>query len=225
MNAKALLDSLRSAGCELRVDGDRLLVRGDGLNDDLRSEIRRNKPELLALVAAESVLELARRLGFPRFELLRDNWTPSDEDGWKDFVRTAEPEDVRLAGEILRSRLVEAEHVPTSEELRGDRAGGRRLLHALWLAGYEIKLEPSENAVGYALIPVGTSHEGTNFPKLYAMFERYHDAAVQLLVETCQRLRIQPQKWHIEALKLWQRLTAEEPVAKTAPSVRRKSLR
>ncbi|NMC21515.1 MAG: hypothetical protein GYA33_13970 [Thermogutta sp.] len=184
-----------------------MLVRG-GLSDDLRAEIRKGKAELLRLLAGESVLELEERLGRPRIELLRDNWTPGDEAGWRDFIATAPREDVELAAEILQCRLVEGEHGPASEEPRGDRAGGRRLLHALWAGGFELRLERSASGDGFIIVRVGQARPGTDFEALYAMFERFHDAAVQLLVETCGRLRISPEKWHEQAPAIWKRLTA-----------------
>ena len=128
VTAQELLETLRERGCELWAEGDRLRARipKGALDDALRSAVGERKPKLLRLLAGESVLELARRLGWPRMELLRDNWTPSDEDGWRDFVRTAPREDVELAREILRSRLAEAEHVPTrkSREVIERKAGG-----------------------------------------------------------------------------------------------------
>ena len=215
VTAQELLRTLRERGCEVWAEGDRLRARipKGALDDALWSAVGERKPELLRLLAGESVLELARRLGWPRMELLRDNWTPGDEAGWRDFIATAPRQDVELAAEILRCRLVEAEHVPTSEEPRGNRAGGRRLLHALWAAGFELRLERSASGDGFIIVPVGQARPGTDFEALYATFERFHDAAVQLLVETCWRLQIPPEKWHEQAPAKWKKLTAEKPVA------------
>ena len=54
MTAAELLRQLESAGCERVLDGDKLRVRGDQLNDDLRAAIRQHKPELVALLREQA---------------------------------------------------------------------------------------------------------------------------------------------------------------------------
>lgn len=81
----------------------------------------------------------------------------------------------------------------------GDKSDGRRLLRELWDAGYEIRLERSRYGEGFIIVPVGQTRPGTDFPRLYRLYEKHHDEAVSLLVETCRLLGIPPEKWHEQA--------------------------
>ena len=68
---------------------------------------------------------------------------------------------------------------------------GKRLLYALWDAGY--RLEIIRTGDRYTIIPSGAIHPSA---ALLEHFDRDHDAAVTVLVETCRRAGIDPTEWH-----------------------------
>lgn len=73
MTAETLLAEVRALGLELRPDGADLVVRPRGrLTAELREELRRHKPELLALLAPTwppECLESVQRFGRPHARL------------------------------------------------------------------------------------------------------------------------------------------------------------
>ncbi len=74
--------------------------------------------------------------------------------------------------------------------------GGWLLLHTLWEAGYSVRLQPSEYGPGYVLIPTGKPAQPVDFPALFDLYDKFHDRAVDLLIETCRRVGIAPEDWH-----------------------------
>jgi len=91
---------------------------------------------------------------------------------------------------------------------------GWHLLHELWAAGYELRIERSQFGGGHVLIPYGTAHEGSDFESLYALYETAHDSALKLLLDVCRRLKIEPTRWHEQAPRQWERLTADAEPAR-----------
>lgn len=75
-----------------------------------------------------------------------------------------------------------------------DNSHGRRLLYALWDAGYCIQLAKSDSSpTGYVIIPLGPIRPT---PALLALYEAHHDAAVRELLEACTVGGIDPLRWH-----------------------------
>ncbi len=103
------------------------------------------------------------------------------------------------------SWLDAAEEAPLQPQPADD-APGRRLLHDLGAAGYELRLEKSRYDRTYTIIPIGKGREGTDFEALFRDYERHHDEALRLLLEVCERLRIAPERWHVEAPTRWEAL-------------------
>ena len=52
MNALAILTDARDHGVKVTVDGDRLILEGDGLTDEMVASFKANKPAILKLLAA-----------------------------------------------------------------------------------------------------------------------------------------------------------------------------
>lgn len=77
-----------------------------------------------------------------------------------------------------------------------EEVGGWFLLHKLWEAGYSVQLQPSEYGPGYVLIPTGKPAQPVDFPALFDLYDKFHDQAVDLLIETCRRVGIAPEHWH-----------------------------
>ena len=91
-----------------------------------------------------------------------------------------------------------------------EEVGGWLLLHKLLEAGYSLRLQPSEYGPGYVLIPTnpptprrtggkrscGDRGQVGDFPALFDLYDKFHDQAVDLLIETCRRVGIAPEHWH-----------------------------
>lgn len=73
--------------------------------------------------------------------------------------------------------------------------GGWLLLHKLWEAGYSLRLERSPYGPGYVILPTGKPTKAVDFPALFSLYDTFHDAAVKLLLEACQALKIDPTAW------------------------------
>ncbi|MEJ5341580.1 MAG: hypothetical protein WHT09_08420 [Thermogutta sp.] len=96
--------------------------------------------------------------------------------------------------------------------------GGRRLLYALWDAGYSLQLVASEfNPTGYVILPVGAISPSEELIRLY---DAFHDQAVALFVETCHFAGIPPEEWASWAAQVAARsrkiLAAERAAAEKA---------
>lgn len=119
--------------------------------------------------------------------------------------------------EWLRSQKVHnsASAAPGND---ADSDGGRRLLYALWDAGYSLQLVASEfNPTGYVILPVGAISPSEELIRLY---DAFHDQAVALFVETCHFAGIPPEEWASWAAQVAARsrkiLAAERAAAEKA---------
>jgi len=73
-----------------------------------------------------------------------------------------------------------------------NREVGRKLLYALWDAGYSLRLVPSTRPAGWTIVPIG---EATPSGDLLKLFDENHDAAVALLLEACRTAQCRPEDW------------------------------
>jgi|GEM_PF-3404235 len=73
-----------------------------------------------------------------------------------------------------------------------NREVGRKLLYALWDAGYALRLVPSTRPAGWTIVPIG---EATPSGDLLKLFDENHDAAVALLLEACRTAQCRPEDW------------------------------
>jgi len=76
---------------------------------------------------------------------------------------------------------------------------GVYLWHALWDAGYRLRLVASEREAGYTIIPTGQLIKGEDFSVLFQLYEVHHDEAVAVLLEACALAQIAPERWHTDA--------------------------
>lgn len=73
--------------------------------------------------------------------------------------------------------------------------GGWLLLQRLWKAGYELRLERRSDGDGFFLLPRGQCGPDVDMETLFNLYEAYHDSAVELLLETCRLLKIDPEEY------------------------------
>lgn len=89
------------------------------------------------------------------------------------------------------------------------------LLKRLWLAGYELRLEPRSDGQGYFILPRGQCPPGTDMAGLFDLYENFHDVAVELLLDVCRRLKVAPEEYHTAARRI-----VRLPVAEAAEATR-----
>lgn len=105
---------------------------------------------------------------------------------------------VDWAGGELRLRIRKGALSPEEvQALQGSKrlVGGWLLLRRLWKAGYELRLEPRSDGQGYFILPRGQCPPGTDMAGLFDLYENFHDSAVELLLETCRLLKIDPEEY------------------------------
>lgn len=207
MTAAQLLRCLVERGVSVRVDGPDLVLKPAHLvPPDWVPKIRRAKGELMALLSEGSTDTLQAWCwqcnGYTK-------WRHKPE--WKAWVcgRCHPQEDAESAredGTVFR---------PPHVGLKGSgdcdaRAGGRYLLQRLWEAGYSLRLERSPYGPGYVIIPTGQPTKPVDFPALFELYDTFHDAAVKLLLEACQALKIDPTAWP-DAVEKMAKESADDP--------------
>ena len=105
MSTRQVLERVHAAGITVAVEGAKLVVEGDELPDDILADLRRHKPELLALLSAD------------QDQAIRDEYAEREAIALHDGGQS--PEEVRrLALDAAVTRwLVDNPPTPTDPDL------------------------------------------------------------------------------------------------------------
>ncbi|MGB4726917.1 MAG: hypothetical protein WBH86_05905 [Thermogutta sp.] len=98
----------------------------------------------------------------------------------------------------IRKGALTIEEIQTLHENK-PLVGGWLLLQRLWTAGYSLHLERRSAGDGYFILPRGQGNPDVDMEALFALYDTYHDSAVDLLLDACRLLKIAPEQWHIKA--------------------------
>lgn len=98
----------------------------------------------------------------------------------------------------FRKGALSAEEIQILQENK-PLVGGWLLLKRLSQAAYSLHLERRSAGDGYYIIPRRQGSPDGDIKALFALYEAYHDSAVELLLDTCGLLKIAPEEWHIKA--------------------------
>jgi len=110
--AHELLNRLKKAGCEVRVDGETIKVRGGALTDDLRQAIRQNKPHLLAYLQEQAIntLLIKTHNRIKPCQFTKEPLTWAVEHDRRDISYALFEAEVNFSGAVLGKRIDEASH-------------------------------------------------------------------------------------------------------------------
>jgi len=108
----------------------------------------------------------------------------------------------------IRKGALTAEEIQALHENK-PLVGGWLLLRRLWDAGYSLHLERRSAGDGHFIIPRGQRSPDVDIKALFALYDAYHDSAVDLLLQACQLAQIAPEQWHIKAHEIVLSVSAE----------------
>ncbi len=103
----------------------------------------------------------------------------------------------------IRKGALTAEEIQALHENK-PLVGGWLLLRRLWDAGYSLHLERRSAGDGYFILPRGQGNRDVDMEALFALYDTYHDSAVDLLLDACRLLKIDPVDWP-KAAERWVR--------------------
>ena len=200
MTARALLEELRQAGLSISVTAEGLRVDGPAaVREAFREKIRTHKQELIDAIhdEARQLKDRERRLKVAKIrELARESLWRTHLERCRDCkpARPNCPNGKRLwqdYQDAIRGfiRATQIPSLPIDADLW---ERGKRLLYALWDAGYALRLVPSTRPAGWTIVPIG---EATPSGDLLKLFDENHDAAVALLLEACRTAQCRPEDW------------------------------